>query len=124
MSSVDRVLAAVLGGLLLPCCGACSQPWQFARDDHPIPGAQAAGTWSSAPQETAAVSDRPQSTGTRFDTAPQMPVQWEQSQLSASSFGSFSGVPHEFAAGSPEPGPTFQPPQGPVFDPVVPVSPD
>lgn len=104
MSHVDRVLAVVLGGVVLLPCGACSQPWKFARAEHPIVGTQVTGI---PPYATADV-----------------PVTWEQSRASAASFDSSSGVPPGMAAGSTAGGPVFEVPQGPVFDAVAPVWPD
>ncbi len=104
MSHVDRVLAVVLGGVVLLACGACSQPWKFARAEHPIPGTQATGILPYA--------------------TPDVPAPWERSRASVASFDSFSGVPPGIAAGSTAGGPAFEVPQGPVFDPVAPVWPD
>jgi hypothetical protein len=122
MSNVDRVLVVVSGGLLLLSCGACSQPWKFARADVAITGTRADGISAYAARDAAAESGRSQEGGTPFHRTAEVPGGWEPAQGSAASFDSFSAAPAEVAAGGFRPGLTFQPSEGPVFDPVAPAA--
>ena len=107
MSNVDRVLAAVLAGLVALPCGACSRSWQFARAESPSSAGPAAGV----PPHVSPYA------------APEVPQPWERPQASVASYDSFPGLPPAAVAGGPDPGPVFQPPQGPVFEPAVPAGP-
>lgn len=124
MSNVARLPAALLGGVLLLSCGACSQPWRFARADYSIPGAQPPATSSYAAQDTVAVPGRPPQTGLPSYVTADPPGPWERSQASAASFDSFSGAVPEAAAGVSNPGPVFGSPGDPAFATAVPVLPD
>ena len=118
MSNVDRVLAVLLGGLLL-CCGACSQPWKFARADATMAGTPADGISAYAARDPAAGSGRSQEGGSPFHRTAEVAGGWEPAQVSAASFGSISAVPAEVAADRFSSGATLRSSEGPVFTPVA-----
>jgi hypothetical protein len=120
MGNVDRLVALVVVGLLLLPCGACSQPWRFARAEYPLAGTQGSGRPFSAARDTADASGPVQLPGMPPPAATTGLPPWEQSPALAASYGSLSNIPPEggTAAGG------VYPPRGASFDAPAPVSPD
>jgi len=127
MGNADRLLAAALGGLFLLACGACSQPWKFARAEHVTPGAQPAGALVPATVETTWEGPGglggPQVRGTLPHAPPEASVPRGQTQVPTVSYDPLSGVPPGLPAEDGDGGSVFDPPRGPVFDSLAPVSP-
>ncbi len=109
MGNVDRVLAAVLGGLLLLAAGACSQPWQFARAEHVTPGARAAGMSPDLARETADLADCPGLRRLPPQSPRDVPDPWEPPPVSPASYGPLSGMPGGVPAEQADAGPVFGP---------------
>jgi len=125
MGNADRLLAASLWGLLLLACGACSQPWKFARAEPLMSGAQAALPSFPAPGESSCEGAGgfcgPQIRG---ETPPEAPAPWDQGQVPRVSYDRLSGIPPGLPAEDGSGGNLFAPPGAPGVGSAAAVSPD